>query len=117
MATRSNSNPTSTPPTGLTGSGCLIRMLWFLAVPAVLLLSAAIIVQQHRKPFSAADAVFFGTVVLAAVIRYLDIRFFRGETVTGGPATMRHWRRYAILLILVSLVVWAAAHAVGHYTA
>jgi len=117
MATRSNSNPTSTPPRGLTGSGCLIRMLWFLAVPAVLLLSAAIIVQQHRKPFTAADAVFFGTVVLAAVIRYLDIRFSRGETVTGNPATMRHWRRYAILLILVSLIVWSAAHAVGHYTA
>jgi hypothetical protein len=92
-------------------------MLWFLVAHAVLLLSAAIIVQQHRKPFSAADAVFFGTVVLAAVIRYLDIRFFRGATATGNPATMRHWRRYAILLILVSLIVWAAAHAVGHYTA
>ena len=117
MATHSNSNPPSTPPTGLTGSGCLIRMLWLLAVPAVLLLSAAVIVQQHRKPFTAADAVFFGTVILAAVIRYLDIRFFGGATETGDPATMHHWRRYAILLILVSLIVWVAAHAVGHYTA
>ena len=117
MATRSNSNPTSTPPTGLSGSGCLLRMLWFLAVPAVLLLSAAIIVAQHSKFFSPVDAVFCGAVIFAVVIRYLDIRFFRGTTGTGGPATMRHWRRYAILLVLVSLIVWAAAHAVGHYTA
>ena len=44
MATRSNSNPTSTPPTGLTGSGCLIRMLWFLvARPAEVFLSLGII--------------------------------------------------------------------------
>jgi len=117
MATRSNSNPTSTPPTGLTGSGCLIRMLWFLVAHAVLLLSAAIIVAQHSKFFSPVDAVFCGAVIFAVVIRYLDIRFFCGATGTGNPATMRHWRRYAILLILVSLIVWAAAHAVGHYTA
>lgn len=117
MATHSNRNHTSTTPTGLTGLGCLIRMLWFLVAHAVLLLSAAIIVQQHGKFFSPADAVFCGTVIFAAVIRYIDIRFCRGMTSTGEPATMRHWRRYVLLLVVVSLIVLAAAHAVGHYTA
>ena len=44
-------------------------------------------------------------------VRYLDIRKFGGRTADGAaPATMAHWRRYALLLIGVCLLLWTLAH-------
>jgi hypothetical protein len=46
------------------------------------------------------------------IVRFLDIKFLDGQTATGEPATLAHWRRYAVLLIVISAIIWSAAHAV-----
>jgi hypothetical protein len=48
------------------------------------------------------------------IVRLLDIKFLNGQTATGEPASVKHWRRYAIMLVLISAVIWAAAHATAH---
>jgi hypothetical protein len=63
---------------------------------------------------SAVDLAFWGTVALLVALRYLDIRGLGGLTATHEPATMSHWRRYAILLLVVSFLAWAIAHGIAH---
>jgi hypothetical protein len=58
--------------------------------------------------------VFWSAVLLLVVVRYVDVRFLKGSTVFGQPASMQHWRRYAVLLIGASVVIWGVAHAIAH---
>jgi hypothetical protein len=52
---------------------------------------------------------------LCILARYLDIAYFHGETANGTPATMRDWRRYVVLLVLASLVIWITAHSLTYF--
>jgi hypothetical protein len=61
--------------------------------------------------FSAFDIAFWAIVPVLLLVRYLDIRFLQGDTVTGERATLGHFARYAWRLPVVALVLWAAAHA------
>lgn len=98
-------------PVKPTAGGCLLRLTWFFLGNLVLLFSF-IGMLQHRGSFlSAWDAVFWAGVAVLIPVRYLDIARFHGETVSGQPATLAHWRRYAILLPLAAALAWAAAHA------
>ncbi len=49
------------------------------------------------------------TVGLIVGARYVDIRFYKGQTVDFAPANLGHWRRYTALLIPVALVLWGGA--------
>jgi hypothetical protein len=45
--------------------------------------------------------------------RYIDIACFKGETADGEPATLSHWRRYAVGVLLVSAVLWVVASLIS----
>jgi hypothetical protein len=78
----------------------------------VALMIAAIAIWKNREGlFSVADAIFWALAAIVLGVRYLDIRKFGGRTADGAaPATMAHWRRYALLLIGVCLLLWTLAH-------
>lgn len=80
----------------------------------ILVFSIAAIVQHKGEWFYVVDLVFWITVPVLAAVRYLDIRFLDGLTATGVPASMTHWRRYVVLLLAFSAVVWAIAHAANY---
>jgi hypothetical protein len=63
--------------------------------------------------WSIADVAFWLIVGLLVGARYLDIARYQGVTVEGEPATTAHFRRYALILLVVSAAVWAAARALG----
>jgi hypothetical protein len=44
------------------------------------------------------------------IVRFLDIKFLDGQTAAGQPASIKHWLRYAIALVVISAVIWATAH-------
>ena len=98
-----------------TGSGCLTRLLWLGVGNVVLGISAVFIAQKRGLVFSAADGVFWASVILMILVRRVDITILHGWTATGEPATMRHWRRYAVLLPVVGALVWAGAHAWAYF--
>ena len=97
-----------------TAAGVLVRLWWMLVGNFILALCIVFIVQNRGEFFHAADPVFGIAVLSLIVARYVDIKFCRGLTATGVPATMRTWVRYAVFLALGSAVVWAAAHGAGH---
>lgn len=94
-------------------SGCLARLAWMLFGNVALFL-CAVFIALHTKTFlSALDAAFWGVVALMVAIRHVDIQRFKGQTATSEPATMAHWRRYAMVLVIVALVAWAAAYVIA----
>ena len=91
-------------------SGCLVRLVWMLLGNLVLVISALSI--SHRAAsFSGADVVFWVTVVAVIWLRYIDITRLHGQTATGTPATMAHWRRYSMLMAAGAFALWIIAHA------
>ncbi len=105
------------PPSVDSVSGCLVRLAWMLFGNIALFLLAAFIAQHTQTAFSTTDLAYWAVVAAAIAARYWDIRSFKGQTATSQPATMAHWRRYALVLLVVSLVVWGAAHAIARLSA
>ena len=88
----------------------LARPFWMFFGNFILLISAANICVGKNKQSHVSDIVFWGAVMALIVVRFLDIKFLKGQTAMGAPATIKHWRNYAILLIVIAVVIWSAAH-------
>jgi hypothetical protein len=41
--------------------------------------------------------------------RYVDIARFNGQTTEGKLTPIAHWRRYAVLMLVISAGLWALA--------
>jgi hypothetical protein len=99
------------PPVEYTG--CLagfVRILWFAVGNGALLLLAVLITE--RKAFSGLDIAFWAIVVALIFLRYIDITRLNGLTSDGEPASLQHWRRYVLLLLMIAGGVWALAHGI-----
>ena len=107
--------PKPTTSSAQTGAlGCLVRLYWMMLGHAVLFFSLLLIARAGGLALSAADVVYWAAVFSLVVIRYVDVRYLGGSTSTGQPASLSDWRRYALLLTLLSLVAWAAAHGLAY---
>jgi hypothetical protein len=67
--------------------------------------------QRKNWAFHTADVVFWSAAAALVLARYLDIKFYSGSTATGQPASMAHWRKYAVVLLICLAAVWTLAHA------
>ena len=94
-------------------AGCLVRLGWMMFGNAALAICVGTIAGQAGMSLSIADAVFWAVVIVLVWLRHFDITRMHGQTAGGQPATLSHWRRYAGLLLALSLAAWAAAHAVA----
>jgi hypothetical protein len=106
-------NPRTVDEQGTT-AGVLVRLWWMLFGNFIFALCIVFIVQNRGEFFHAADPVFGITVASLALARYIDIRFCKGLTATGAPASMKTWVRYAAFLVLGSTVAWALAHGASY---
>jgi hypothetical protein len=88
----------------------LVRLFWFLVGNVILIISAFRIFQHRGGFLSPWDAVFWGTVILLLAVRHFDITRLHGQTFAGTPASLAHWRRYALVLLVLSAAAWAASH-------
>jgi hypothetical protein len=92
------------------GISFLVRISWFAVIPVALFFIFVYIVKEHSQFPSLLDAVYWVLVLALSAIRYIDVRYFWGETGEGKPATMKDWRRFSILVAAVSLPAWVLAH-------
>jgi hypothetical protein len=88
------------------GAGCLTRLYWMFLGVALLALVAAFLLQKNPKFPSFLDVGYLFAVASLVFVRYIDIRYLKGETGEGAPATMNHWRKYSMFLVIGSLGVW-----------
>jgi hypothetical protein len=88
-------------------SAVLPRIYWMLFGNIILLLTALTTALGSFQSLTAASAVFWLNTVCMVVVRYLDIRHFQGSTVDGQVATMAHWKKYSVSLLVMSASIWA----------
>lgn len=91
--------------------GCLIQLFWSIGGCGMLTAIAVLIVREPRWTFSFRDALFWGVVTAMVAARAIDVRRFAGRTRDGDPATTRDVRRYALGLVAIAALVWAAAQS------
>lgn len=102
-----------TPDPAPAPAGCALRLFWMLVGNAIVYASLAMIAMDGAAFPSALDGVAWVTVVLTILARRVDITRWSGKTASGEPATLAHWRRYALTVILVTAAASAIAHAIG----
>ena len=88
----------------------LARVYWMLFGIIPVALSALWIAQSEGTP-SRADAAFLLSVLALVGVRYLDVAHLAGATAEGEPATIAHWRRYAIGIGGGALALWTVLTA------
>ena len=108
-------NQTSDEPDRGQSGGCLLRLFWMVVGNMMLLLAALAILERPSRMIGLADLVFWVTVAAMLAARYADIHHFDGRTADGDPATMAHWRTYALWVCGGAVVLWLAAHALTLY--
>lgn len=85
-----------------------VRLLWMI-IGSFTLAVCAVYTLMHPTPLLFWNDVLYGvTVPLMIIARYVDIKYFEGATAEGQPATMAHWRRYAVGLSIGSVILWLA---------
>jgi hypothetical protein len=104
------SDPNSSQSTG--GWKTLVRFSWLLIGNIILYFLAFSILVNKSSIIS--DFAFWITVVTMIGLRLLDIKVFAGETTENKPATMADWRKYAIKLILFSLLGYILVKGLSH---
>ena len=92
----------------------LARLYWMLVGNMTLFILTVFIVMNKGKQFNAVDVVFGIIVASLLLTRYIDIKFLGGFTTTDKPASMADWRKYAIFLLIGSMVVWGLSHAINY---
>ena len=90
----------------------LVRLYWMLLGNA-LLMFCAYLVSQAESLLTGADLAYWLVAGSLVAVRYVDIRHLGGTTAECKPATMGHWKNYARGLLVVSVIVWLAAHGLG----
>jgi len=100
------------PDASDTGASVIIRLGWMLGGTLTMLIAGFSIASAPRWTLGLQDAVFWLGVLLAVVLRYWDIRSFRGQTANGDPATMAHFARYFAALSVIALFGWLTAQSV-----
>jgi len=90
-------------------SGCLsivVRLTWIFGVS--LLVFGAIFIMQGKAP-GLADIIFWLIALGLILARYVDIKYLKGETSDNQPATLKHWRRYSVILLLAAGLLYLLA--------
>ncbi len=97
-------------------TGCLtalMRIFWmFIGSIASIFLLFFII--QRKSPVIS-DVVFWVLVFSLILVRYIDITRFKGQTSEGEPATLQHWKKYSIMVVLAACVLYAIAKVLAHF--
>lgn len=101
--------------THLSGAGFFIRLDWLFLGNALLFCLLVFIIEKRLPLPSFWDSVYLAPLISLIVSRYGDIRFLNGQTGEGKPATMAHWRRYAILISLVGVGAWLLTLVFVHF--
>lgn len=95
-------------------SGCFTRFAWMGIGNGALVIVAGFIGDSKRLSFLGWDDLLYWAIVAATVaVRHVDITRFAGRTADGKPATLAHWRKYAVVYAAVALVIWIVAHLVA----
>ena len=85
--------------------GLFLRLYWMLGGGAMLAIAAAYPLAHTKTPVSLSLAVCCLISISMIAARYIDIRNCGGQTVDGDTADLGHLKRYAMILLPVSVLL------------
>ncbi len=95
------------------GRGCLpaaVRLIWIFG--GIALIYCALYIAQRES--AVLTELLMPFMALALVLfRFLDIRYLKGETLDNKPATLKHWRRYVLIVSVVAGTLYILAKFVA----
>jgi hypothetical protein len=97
-------------------SGCLpvlARLFWMVGGIATLLFCGIYIVM--RKATFAVYLIYILVTISLVGVRFIDIKYFMGETVNGERASLSHWRRYTLQLLIFAGLLFIAAKILAQW--
>jgi hypothetical protein len=103
-----NSNPAHSSMTGL-----LLRSFWMVFGVLGLLAIGGGLWARSGDSVALWSVLFWLDVGLIVAARYVDIRYFHGETVESKPADLGHWARHTLGLVPSALAFWLVLLWVG----
>jgi hypothetical protein len=106
--------PAKNDSSNSSGWGLLCRLFWFFFGNVIIFILALKMVFRGTKTIFF-DIFYWATVLGLILSRYLDIRYFNGQTAYSEPATMAHWKRYSLFVALITLGVWIICHGISHF--
>ncbi len=84
----------------------MVRLTWIFG--ASVLVFGAIFIVQGKAP-GLADAMLWLVAFGLILTRYVDIRYLKGETSDNKPATLKHWRRYSVMILIAAGLLYLLA--------
>ena len=93
--------------------GCLsivVRLTWIFG--ASFLVFGAIFIVQGKAP-GLADAILWLVALGLIIARFVDIKYLKGETSDNKPATLKHWRRYSVIVLIVAGLLYLLAKIIA----
>jgi hypothetical protein len=87
----------------------MVRVGWLVATPAVVAVTAAVLVRDDGGSVVGLSIAYWGSVLAMLVLRYVDIVKLGGTTADGEPASRAHLRRYAVGVVSVTAAVYVLA--------
>lgn len=103
----------STEPESESGRGCLpalVRLVWIFG--GIVLIYCALFIAQ-RKGGAIADLALLFLALGIILVRFIDIKYLKGETMDNQPATIKHWRRYALKILIAAGLLYALAKLIA----
>lgn len=94
--------------------GCLpalTRLFWLFG--GTITLTYCWIYMILGKATLAIYLIYIVTTISLIVVRFVDIKFFKGERMNGEPASLNHWLRYSLLLLACVGILFIAAKAIA----
>jgi hypothetical protein len=106
--------PSSQPPVESESKGgclpALFRLAWIFG--GIVIIYCGLFVAQ-AKGGVIADLLLWVLTLGIILVRFIDIRYLKGETRDNKPATMKHWRRYALMMLVFAGILYALAKFVA----
>lgn len=68
----------------------------------------------HKAPVLT-DIIFWIIVASMILVRFIDIKIFKGLTAENEPAMMSHWVKYSIKLIPTAVFLYMAGKIIAHF--
>lgn len=98
-----NDQPRTEPSPSL---GVLVRLYWMAVGPIGIILIVIAALMKSLKNNILISLIYWGFVLSVILIRYLDIRYLKGETADGEPATLKHWKKFSIMGSIIYCAIW-----------
>ncbi len=96
------------------GLSLLLRLFW-MVIGNFILFFIAFGIYSSEKALGLKDGIYGISVLLLIITRYIDIKYLDGLTAQGTPASMTHWYRYVVSLLIFAGLIWGLAHAANYF--